>query len=1126
MLEGLSFVGNPSQYMRYPILILISFLLSAHATEAQHWANVKKDRSSNFNEKKAAFEAYWGDREYEKGKGFKQFKRYEWYWDQRLDDSGEFPDPKFIWEEYERYTDGRKAKGADQMKVNANWSPIGGAELQFHWSGPGVGRTSCVAEDPSNNDILYVGTPGGGLWKSFDSGSSWNPMTDDLPTLGVSGVVVDPVDTDIVYIATGDGDGEDTYSVGVLKSYDGGNTWEATNLAWQIDNMRVCHKLMMSPYDNHTLFVSTNVGLWRSDNAGADWYSVQAGEIEDFEFHPTDPDVMYACGNLVYRSINGGQSFSNIHSDLPASSAISGMRIAVSPDEPEWLYVLAGRESTQGFLGLYRSIDGGESFTQRSNSPNVLGWSGDGSDAGGQAWYDLALGVDPNNADRVFVGGVNLWRSTNGGSSWSIRAHWVYPSFTGTYVHADIHQLEYINGRFYCLSDGGIWRSTNNGVTFTDISDGIRNTQFYRLGVSQSNENMVLGGSQDNGSHRMLNGEWGQVYGGDGMECVVHPTNSNIYYVSTQNGGIRRTTNGGNNFDYFVGGIGTEGAWVTPYMLDPNDPNIVYAGFQNLWKRVGNGAWQTVSPSSGNITDFDIAPGNSDVIYTARYSLLKRTTDGGDNWDNMNIGMSGSNDITDVTIDPDDENTVYVTISGFNETQKIFRTTDGGENWENITGNLPNFPCNTVACEAGSNGGVYVGMDVGVYYTNDDLAGWMPYDEGLPRVAVSELEFHTASGTLRAATYGRGMWESPVFSGIDQLPIADFYAESPVICVGDSVSFFDESLYNETGWEWEFEGGAPATSTDATPVITYDNEGSYTATLTVSNELGEDEEVKTAYVSVLSPVGEQPPFTEGFEDMSSLQESGRWFINNEDGDPITWELNESVGYNSSSCVWVNNFSNTFDNRDRLYSTTIDMSEMEEVNLRMDVAFAQKDEDDKDKLRVYVSANCGGNYSLKKTFSGHTTLKSVEPQSEPFFPSSDADWHELVVPNIGEQFFVEGFRMQFYFENDGGNNLFMDNINLYSLTTDLSDLERNNLKLSLRPNPTEDVSELGFFLLGDRHVRLQVLDMAGRAVLSEDLGELPFGDQRLQLDASAWAPGIYTISLDVDGLVQQVKWAVR
>ncbi|NNC83697.1 MAG: T9SS type A sorting domain-containing protein, partial [Flavobacteriales bacterium] len=852
------------------------------------------------------------------------------------------------------------------------------------------------------------------------------------------------------------------------------------------------------------------------------WYQVQTGEIEDMEYHPTDPTIIYANGHTFYRSIDGGENFEASNEGLPSSSDVSRYSTAVSPDEPDWVYLLAGDADTQGFLGIYRSTDQGQTWTLRADSPNLMGWSGEGTDTGGQAWYDIAVEVDPDNADRVFVGGVNLWRSNTGGSSWSIRAHWVYPSFTGAYVHADIHDLKYIGNRLYCLSDGGIFVSNSDGTAFTDLTEGLTITQFYRLGSSVTNSSLILAGAQDNGMLRTLNGSWGQIYGADGMECLVHPTNTSRYFISSQYGNIRRTNNGGDSFTNWVEGIPESGAWVTPFMLDPNDPNTLFAGYESLWKRTGNGAWFQLSPPSGNITQFNIAPSNSDVIYIVRSTTVLKTTDGGDTWSGISVGGSSTTK-TSIAFNPEDENEVYITVSGFNIGSKVYRTTDGGDNWENISYNLPNFPANSIVYEAGSNGGLYVAMDVGIYYINDDLVNWIPYEEGLPKVPVSELEIHYATNKLRAATYGRGLWESDLFTGLTEPPAADFIVSKEMACVGEELTFTDFSINHSPGWQWVFEGGSPATSTEQNPQVTYANAGTYDVSLMVDNGVGSDMEMKSEFITILSDVGEEMPFTEGFETIVDLEVSDRWSIENLDND-MTWEVNTSVGNGSPSCVWINNYNNAFDRKDRLFSTTIDMSGAEEMELTMDVAFAQIDEDDKDKLRVYSSTDCGNDWDLKKSFSGHTTLHSVDPMTEEFFPSGPEEWHTLVVDNLDSDDAVEGFRFYLYFENDGGNNIFIDNINLSFIVSGVEDLDIKNLDMQIFPNPSAGNSALEFFLLGDREVGLSIYDISGRAIDNMDLGSLGFGPHRFDLEMDLGS-GVYLVELSVDGKSETIRWFI-
>ncbi|MDA0972331.1 MAG: PKD domain-containing protein [Bacteroidetes bacterium] len=1096
--------------------LLITFTLVSSFLFSQTWADVRKDRSKNFYEIQEAFNAEWADKAYEKGKGYKQFKRWEWFWEQRVFPSGEFPAPEQVWKETEAFK--KKFKGMDQSKSLANWTPIGPTELAFQSYSPGIGRVNCVAQDPNNNQVVYVGTPGGGLWKSMDGGQSWQAMTDALPTLGVSGIAIDPIDSDIVYIGTGDGNADDTFSVGVLKSTNGGETFQTTGLNWEIMNFRNINKVLISHYDHNTLYAATDYGLWKTVDAANSWYLVSSGVFYDIELHPTDPTIVYGARNYVVRSTDGGENFSAATSGGPNSNNVSRLAIAISPDEPDWLYILAGRSSDQGFMGVYRSTNAGESFTLRADSPNIMGWSEDGDDSGGQAWYDMALAVNPNNASQVFVGGVNLWRSNNAGSSWNIRAHWVYPSSTGAYVHADIHALDYYGSTLYCGSDGGIFKSFNNGGAFADITDGIQNSQFYRMGGSATDEGLILAGAQDNGVILCDDGVCGQTIGADGMNCLINPDNPNSMYASTQFGNIRRSSNGGQDWDNYSSNVPETGAWITPFMLDPENSNVLFAGYESLWRRNGNQNWVSVSPAASNITTLNIAPSDHDYIYMARNSSLLMTSDGGENWSFINAGLP-SLAKTSIYIHPTNPEELWVTVSGYNVGEKVFHSTDAGATWENVTLNLPNMPANTVVFDLENNGGLYVGMDVGIYYTNNDLVNWVPFFDGLPNVVVNELEIHEASGKLRAATYGRGLWETDLFSGITSPPVANFSSDETLICLNNEIQFQDLSLLAEVGWAWTFEGGSPSTSSEANPTVLYTEPGIYEVTLTVSNSIGEDVEVRSEYIEVIDNVGVPLPYLEGFETVN-IGIGEEWFVDNPNGD-VTWAINNEVGNGSPSSVFLNNLDSNFELEDELISRAIDLSSAEEVIFSFDVAFAQQVDDNKDKLRFYLSDNCGDSWVLKKTLTGNTTLLTADPTLEPFIPSAD-QWQTIFITNISQGKLQDDVRIKFKFENDGGNNIYIDNINILAAVTGLQEALIEGLDLNLSPNPAEEYSTLRFNLSETAAVRLKLLDMVGREVWSIRDAQLQMGAQQVMIPMRDLAAGLYVVDLSVNGVPVQTK----
>lgn len=835
------------------IRLILPFGLCSLAlpTHAQSWAEGMLDQEAGFFEVRDAFNAHWQARPYERSKGYKVFKRWEWWMEPRVSATGQRPDPAIFQRAMKDVQHMRRMQGA---KSNAAWQPMGPTSWTNWSSGynPGNGRVNCSAVDPTDPQTIYAGTPGGGLWKSTDNGQNWAPLFTDLPTLGVSGIAIDPTDPQTIYCATGDGDGTDTYGIGVIKSTDGGGSWSTTGLDWQTTAARVTRTLRMHPTDPLTLMCATSNGLWKTVDGGNDWYLAAEGSFHDVEFKPDDPGIVFACGDQFFRSLNGGDSFDPITAGLPLSADVNRMRIAVTPADPFTVYVLAGRQDDDGFQGLYRSTDGGSSFLQRSSSPNIFGYEDDGSDSGGQSWYDMALAADPGNADVIYAGGVNVWRSADGGANWNIRSHWYY---TGNepYTHADIHSLDIAGSRILCGSDGGLHMSTNAGADWTDLSNGLQITQFYRLGCSPTDATMLIAGAQDNGMNLMGGGDWSHVLGADGMEGAIDPTDPQVIYGESQKGGLNRSNDGGQSFQGISWSITEEGAWVTPFAIDPQDPQVLVAGYINLWKSFDRGDnWEPISSFSTDLTirALAIAPSNDQVIYCANPQTLYRTTVGGFDWVDLSAGLP-DNMVTSIAVDPTDAAHVFVSLGGYSEGVKVYESTDSGDSWTNISGNLPNVPVNTIVYQNGSDDGLYVGTDLGVFYTDNNLSNWQPFTTGLPSTPVMELEIFYPSSKLRAATFGRGLWETDLFVPDNSPPTASFSYSDPDLCAGDAITFTDASLGAAPGWSWSFPGGTPSTSSAANPQVVYASAGSYTATLTVNNPFGQDDYTTTVPVTVL-----------------------------------------------------------------------------------------------------------------------------------------------------------------------------------------------------------------------------------------------------------------------------------
>ena len=859
-------------------IVCTLFSLNLFAQQDTNWVEMMENPNSNFYDVQQAFENYWEGKTIEKGKGYKQFKRWEDYMAPRVYPSGDMTLPSLS---YQNFLDWQAKQNQGIPKsLTGTWTPMGPYGKP---AGGGAGRLNFVRFDPTNSSTIYVGAPDGGLWKSTNGGTSWTTNTDQLTVIGVTDLSIDPNNTQIMYLATGDGEAADSYSVGVLKSTDGGATWNTTGLNWAVTLGRTISKLVMHPTNSLILLAATSNGIYRTTNGGTSWTQTSTGNFKDLELNPTTPNTVYISGTIFRRSTDNGVTWTTITSGLP-TTGIQRIATAVTPANNAYVYLLIGRSSDQGLLGVYRSTNNGVTFTLQKGptGPNLLGWNSNGNDAGGQAFYDLSLAVDPNNADILVVGGVNVWRSTNGGVAWTIHAHW-----TGSgapYVHADIHEIVYTSSSTYFVAcDGGLFRTTNTGSSFSDLSGNMAIAQQYRVGLSASIEGKLITGHQDNGTNKLEAGVWSQVYGGDGMDCFIDRTNNNTLFESYVYGDYRRSTNNGAGWTAINTGL-PAGTWLSAWHQDPVTAATLYAGGRPAFYRSTNSGtnWSALgTPSgSGSIIEFAIAPSNNQIIYTVKSNAVSRSTNGGTTWSNVTGTIpTASASLTNVAISSTDPNKVWVTLSGFSATNKVFVTTDGGATWTNFSVGLPNVPCNTIVYQTGgANDPVYVGTDVGVFYKDNSQGAWTSFFSGLPRCGVRDLEIYYPTGRLRAATFGRGTWESDLHTnGLDP-PVAEFSANQ-LVCAGNSTVFTDLSSSTPTTWSWSFPGGTPSTATGAGPhTITYNTVGVYDAILTTSNAYGSDTETKTGYITVVANTAGALPIVEGFT--SATFPPTNWVINN------------------------------------------------------------------------------------------------------------------------------------------------------------------------------------------------------------------------------------------------------
>ncbi|MBK8701642.1 MAG: hypothetical protein IPN29_19645 [Saprospiraceae bacterium] len=750
--------------MRKYLLLVIIILVVVHTAKLQPWGKLYGD-DANFYSLKAQFEAYWKDKNQEKGKGFKAFKRWEYYWEPRVNADGTFPDGGRTLKEYNDYFAESIRQDLGNRFLPANFSSLGPSTTNGGYAG--TGRINSLAFHPGNSNIIFAGTAGGGLWKSTDGGSTWFTQTDQLATLGVSSIAIHPVNNNIIFIATGDADGGDNYSVGILVSLDGGATFLTTGLTWNTSAQDVIKKIIFDPDNPNNMLAISNLGIHRSTDRGVNWALVSTGDFDDLEAHPTaSVSTYYACkGGEIYKSTDDGITWS-LKQTIASTNRIA---LAVSPADANLVYALCSKSSNNGFNGLYKSVNSGESYDSQSTSPNILGWSVNGSDTGGQGWYDLVIAADPLNANTIYTGGVNTWKSTDGGISWTINTMWYGVSGIPE-VHADKHALDWQNNTtLWQGNDGGVYKTNNGGSTWQHKGSGIVNSQMYKLGVSQMDQ-MVLTGLQDNGTKlRSNNASWSDVIGGDGMECAIQQNDGTVMYGSLYNGIFNRSVNGGQYWQNISDNIpgAPSGAWVTPFEVDPSLPTTIYAAYQQVYKSTDRGTtWVSIGNFSNNNTlnHLRVAPSDTKYIYAARNNgNLWRTTDGGTTWTQM---TSPGNNVGMLIISPNDPNVIWVVRQNFSSGAKVYKSTNGGGNWTNISGTLPNIPANCLVYQLGTSDGLYLGMDVGIYYRDNTLGDWVLFNTGLPNVEVTELEINYDQGKLYAATYGRGLWSSDLYTPV------------------------------------------------------------------------------------------------------------------------------------------------------------------------------------------------------------------------------------------------------------------------------------------------------------------------------------------------------------------------
>ncbi len=701
------------------------------------------------------------------------------------------------------------------------------------------GRITDVEMPLNDQNTIYAGTASGGIFKSTNLGTSWTPIFDNALALSIGDMDIAPGKPSLMYAGTGEpnaGGGSHTYEgYGVYKSTDAGATWTQSGLtsAGSIGRVKI------DPIHPDTVYVAamghlfsdnSERGVFRTRNGGQSWQKVlylsDSTGASDLCINPSNPGIIYAAmwertrrppyqsyggkTSGLWRSMDGGDNWTELRNGLPKGN-VGRIGIDISDSNPSVLYATY-TDSTGYLKGIYKTVDGGNNWSATATlNEGASYW-----------WWFSEIDVDPLNPNVAYVSGFNAYKTTNGGTSWSQTFSSAHVDMHGVFVHPRDNALAIL------CSDGGVYVSKSGGTTSFHI-ENLPITQFYACEVDYLNPDRYYGGTQDNGTIRVTNGQvnrWQSIYGGDGFVVKVDPTDNNYVYAQYQYGGLGRSVNGGTNFSGATEGISGSDRknWKSPLELDPQNPQILYFGSNRVYKSTNRAqSWTSVSGdltkgkginvNYGTLTTISVSPLDGKIIYVG--------TDDGKVWNSLN-GASTWNDITGTLPDrwitcvqtsPFDKATAFVTVSGYrwdNYLPHVYRTTNNGQTWQDISGNLPDFPVNSIVPDPENDGTYFIGTDGGVFWTRNAGVTWEIYGIGLPRLTVFDLNLHNPTRTLTAATFGRSMFKIklPAGTGTDPATISGsgiksypnpFTSRVTVAFSLDQASAGELSVYDLTG---------------------------------------------------------------------------------------------------------------------------------------------------------------------------------------------------------------------------------------------------------------------------------------------------------------------------------------
>ncbi len=986
---------------------------------------------------------------------------------------------------------------------NSNWSSVGPYTNHSEFGEQGSNQTNIYSVDMclSVPDVMYAGTEPGEVYKSIDAGEHWQSVSTELDFgSGVTAVEVNPNNPNKLFAGGRNG---------LYRSTDGALTWQ--NVLPVSDLW--CNEILIHPSDTQLVFLAAETGLYRSSDGGTTWTPLFAQKTYDIKPQFGSASNLFMVKNNptaklceFFRSTDFGltwqQQSSGWHSSTDAARNDGGARIAVTPANPDRVYAYLIGESKAddyGYIGVYRSDDGGFTWTlpngpaggpySTSHINLAIGWVGWDYH---QGFYNCALMASPDNADEILVGGLNLYRSTDGGQTFNSVAGYVGGPIN---MHVDMQDFRSFGGKTIISCDGGIYTSDDFFHSQPNFKmSGIHGSDFWGFG-SGWNEDVLVGGLYHNGNvayHENYGvGQFLELGGGEAPTGYVNPGQNKKTYFSDIGGIWLPELLNGDIQNAALGLSPNESYWAaesSEMEFHPNCYQIAYLGKDHsIWKSNDGGASFSIlhtfgTDTSAQVKYIEISSENPDIIYLTQQpsdwsdGKLWKTNDGGQTWAQLSI-PSGQSRRMLISLDIANQLNLVLAYPDGSNGNKIYLSTNGGSTWNNITESVfNNESIQTILFVSGTTNGIYAATERSVYYY-DATQHWSIDNSGLPLYTSGNIlkPFYRDS-KIRLATYGKGIWESALNETPTQ-PIARIMVDKLsqiTLCELDSFYFDDYSVLNHNGasWQWTFQGGQPSSSTERNPSVFFATEGSHLAVLQITDANGfADSDSLTVEVNFFdNPTQVQEDFQAAFPPLG-------WQISNPEED-AQWSLSANAGGfgNSTQSAIFDNYNNDSGGNADDLTMAFDATTLSNDNsfLSFDVAYARWSAAYPDSLQVLVSTDCGQNFTLLYTKTG-SSLATAPDYQDFFIPTSD-QWRTDSVDlaaYIGESQLLIAFRNIGHY----GNSIYIDHINL-GFTTQI-ERPKQIAHVNIYPNPVRRSQKLHVSGIGLMHCK--VFDLSGKLV---------------------------------------------